>query len=287
MARHPRRRRSAASLIAVASASATSSTPSARASPPRSCVGRARELGSASCCWELPHDVGDDRRGRLRRGHAAGRLQVRPLQEPSRRRRPAGPSSSRSRATTTSRGRDPRATSSRSTRTPRATCRTRPSNDLTPLRLAERAAELAAEIEGLTVRGARPRRDRRPRDGRVRRRRAGLARGAALIVLRYDGRGRRPGARRSSARRSPSTPAASRSSPRAKMQEMKLDMSGGAAVIEATAAIARLGLPGAAAGVIGADREHARRATPSSPATSSAPRTARRSRSTTPTPRAG
>ena len=31
--------------------------------------------------------------------------------------------------------------------------------------------------------------------------------------------------------------------PSAKMQEMKMDMSGGAAVIEATAAIARLGLP--------------------------------------------
>ena len=46
-----------------------------------------------------------------------------------------------------------------------------------------------------------------------------------------------------SARASPSTPAASRSSPRRGMQEMKMDMSGAAAVLEAVSAIAKLEVP--------------------------------------------
>ena len=40
--------------------------------------------------------------------------------------------------------------------------------------------------------------------------------------------------------------------PAAKMEEMKFDMSGGAAVLEAVAAIARLGLPVRVVGVVGA-----------------------------------
>ena len=67
---------------------------------------------------------------------------------------------------------------------------------------------------------------------------------------------------------------------------MKFDMSGGAAVLEALGAVARLGLPLRVVAVVGATEnmpsDRAMR-----PATSSAPPTARRSRSTTPTPRAG
>ena len=74
--------------------------------------------------------------------------------------------------------------------------------------------------------------------------------------------------------------------PSAGMQEMKMDMSGGAAVLEAVAAIAELGLPIDLLAVVPVDREHAVRAPRSSPATSSPSSTARRSRSTTPTPRA-
>ena len=75
--------------------------------------------------------------------------------------------------------------------------------------------------------------------------------------------------------------------PPAKMFEMKFDMAGGGAVIEAIAAIAELELPVRVLGGRRRDREHARAAAPSSRATSSPPWTARRSRSTTPTPRAG
>ena len=47
--------------------------------------------------------------------------------------------------------------------------------------------------------------------------------------------------------------------PAAKMQEMKMDMSGGAAVLEATAAIAELGLAGRPGRGRAGDREHAER----------------------------
>ena len=70
----------------------------------------------------------------------------------------------------------------------------------------------------------------------------GTAEEPQLIVLRYEAGGDgRPLAW--SARASPSTRAASRSSPSGGMQEMKMDMSGAAAVLEAVRAIAKLELP--------------------------------------------
>ena len=89
-----------------------------------------------------------------------------------------------------------------------------PSNDLTPAKLADHALRRAAEIDGLEGGRLRPGPDREARDGRPAGRREGLARGAALHRAALRRRGRRPAARRWSARRSPSTPAGSRSSPR-------------------------------------------------------------------------
>ena len=74
--------------------------------------------------------------------------------------------------------------------------------------------------------------------------------------------------------------------PSAGMDEMKMDMSGAAAVLGAVAAIAELGLPVDLLARRALDREHALGDARSSPATSSPSTTARRSRSTTPTPRA-
>ena len=59
--------------------------------------------------------------------------------------------------------------------------------------------------------------------------------------------------------------------PAAKMHEMKFDMSGGAAVLEAVGAIAALRAAGARRGRDRRDREPARPAARSSPATSCAP----------------
>jgi leucyl aminopeptidase len=128
----------------------------------------------------------------------------------------------------------------------------RPGNDLTPTALAEHARALAADIEAMSV-------EAEGRDGITGRGMgafAAVAQGSeqdpALITMRYEG------------------PAASGPTlafvgkavtfdsggislkPGAKMAEMKFDMSGGAAVIEAVAAIARMELPVKLVAVVGA-----------------------------------
>ena len=131
----------------------------------------------------------------------------------------------------------------------------RPGNDLTPTALADYARALGEEIDGLQVEV----------EGRAGIARLGMgafaavAQGSeqdpALIVLRYEG--------------SPPTPAKGpllgfvgkavtfdsggiSLKPGPKMAEMKFDMSGGAAVVEAVAAIARLKLPVKLLAVVGA-----------------------------------
>jgi len=127
-----------------------------------------------------------------------------------------------------------------------------PSNDMTPTDLANRAGELAGELANLSV--------------NVEGRAAIVARGMgafaavaqgtyeepALITLRYDG----PGAS------GPTLGFVGKAvtfdsggislKPGEHMEEMKYDMSGGAAVIEAIGAIARLALPVRVIGVVGA-----------------------------------
>jgi len=139
----------------------------------------------------------------------------------------------------------------------------RPANDLTPTALAEHALALAQEIEGLTVEVE----GRAEIIARGMGAFAAVAQGSAqepaLIVLRYEGP---PGLG------GPSNPPSDPSGPLlgmvgkavtfdsggislkpgAKMAEMKFDMSGGAAVVEAVAAIARLKLPVKLLGVVGA-----------------------------------
>ena len=136
-----------------------------------------------------------------------------------------------------------RATTSRPTRARRARARRSP----------RRSPELSVEVEG---------RDghRRPRHGRVRRRGPGLgpgagadhaalraAVGARARVLAFVGKAVTFDSGGISLK------------PGAKMSEMKFDMSGGAAVIEASAAIAALGLPVSLRGGGRRDREPAER----------------------------
>jgi leucyl aminopeptidase len=132
----------------------------------------------------------------------------------------------------------------------------RPANDLTPTALAEHARRLGSEIEHLST-------EVEGREGIVRRSMgafAAVAQGTdeepALITMRYEGVSGTSG---------PSGPllgfvgkAVTFDSggislkPGAKMAEMKFDMSGGAAVIAAIAAIARIGLPVRIVAVVGA-----------------------------------
>ena len=128
----------------------------------------------------------------------------------------------------------------------------RPGNDLTPSALAEHARSLAREIDVLDV-------EVEGREG-LRERGMGafaaVAQGSeqepALITLRYD----------SPSASGPTLGFVGKAvtfdsggislKPGPKMSEMKFDMSGGAAVLEATAAIARLGLPVRLRSVVGA-----------------------------------
>jgi leucyl aminopeptidase len=134
----------------------------------------------------------------------------------------------------------------------------RPANDLTPTALAEHARALAEEIEGLSV-------EVEGREGIVSRGMgafAAVAQGSeqepALITMRYEG----PPAAATSAASGPRLGFVGKAvtfdsggislKPGAKMADMKFDMSGGAAVIEAVAAIGRLRLPVRLVAVVGA-----------------------------------
>jgi leucyl aminopeptidase len=128
----------------------------------------------------------------------------------------------------------------------------RPANDLTPTALAEYARALEAEVDGVTV-------EVEGHDGIFARGMgafAAVAQGSeqepALITIRYSG----PSAG------GPTLGFVGKAvtfdsggislKPGAKMAEMKFDMSGGAAVIEAVSAIARLGLAVKLVAVVGA-----------------------------------
>ncbi len=245
--------------------------------------GRAREMGAGTLCWEVPHHVADDVVEGLVHGtllHAYRFERYKPSED-SRQVDVLLVSAHHDvsepvRVATILAGAQNRARDLGNT----------PGNDLPPAALAAYAEELAARHGlGLTVLGEGAIRE--AGHGRVRGGRAGLgsvgpadparlrgtdADGAPLIALigkavTFDSGG-------------------ISLKPPATMHEMKFDMCGGAAVIEAIAALAELRAPVRVLGVIGAT-ENLPSGTRSSRATSCAPSTGPRSRSTTPTPRAG
>ena len=128
----------------------------------------------------------------------------------------------------------------------------RPGNDLTPSALAAHAETLAEEIEELSV-------EVEGREGIVGRGMgafAAVAQGSeqepALITLRYDGPGAGGPLLGFVGKAVTFDSGGISLKPGAKMAEMKFDMSGGAAVIEAIAAIARLRWPVRVVAVVGA-----------------------------------
>jgi leucyl aminopeptidase len=118
-----------------------------------------------------------------------------------------------------------------------------PANELTPTRLAEHALERASEIEGLEAEAFGPKKISALRMGGL----AAVAQGSEqeprLIVMRYDGTGGNGELLGLVGKAITFDTGGISIKPAGKMHEMKFDMSGGAAVIEATTAIARLGLP--------------------------------------------
>ncbi|HEV7528873.1 MAG TPA: leucyl aminopeptidase [Solirubrobacteraceae bacterium] len=128
----------------------------------------------------------------------------------------------------------------------------RPGNDLTPTALADYAQALARDIDGLSV-------DVEGREQIVARGMgafAAVAQGShqepALITLRYEGAGASGPLLGFVGKAVTFDSGGISLKPGAKMAEMKFDMSGGAAVIEAVAAIARLQLAVKLVAVVGA-----------------------------------
>ena len=161
-----------------------------------------------------------------------------------------------------------------------------PANFATPTVLAARAEEIAAGSERLSAEILGPREIAAKGMGGLLAVSQGGPQEPRLIVLRYAGGGGGPTLGLVGKGVTFDTGGISLK-PGAGMHEMKFDMSGAAAVLEAVAAIAELE-PGRSTSSPSSPRPRtcppARR---SSPATSSPSTTARRSRSTTPTPRAG
>jgi leucyl aminopeptidase len=216
---------------------------------------RAAELGCKSLCWELPHHVGDDVPGALVEGtmlatYRFDQYKSVPEREEDRPPPPLGElivSAHHDIATGVATG----AVIAEAVNAAR-TLQNSPSNDMTPTRLGERAIELAGELDGLgaVVEG------REEIVGRAMGSFAAVAKGTdeepALITLRYDGPDASGPVLGFVGKAVTFDTGGISLKPGAAMSEMKFDMSGGAAVLEAVGAIARLKLPVHLIAVIGA-----------------------------------
>ncbi|HEV7459112.1 MAG TPA: leucyl aminopeptidase [Solirubrobacteraceae bacterium] len=214
--------------------------------------GRARDLGARVLCWEVPHHVDDAFaaglvEGTLLSAYRFDRFKSDPGDDDR-----GAESLVLSAHHDVSTPVDAAAVVATAQNAARDLQNT-PSNELTPTRLGERARELADDVEGLTV-------EVDGRDAIVDRAMgafAAVARGSdeepALITMRYAPAADATGPVLGLVGKAVTFDTGGISiKPSAKMEEMKFDMSGGAAVLEAVGAIARLGLPVRVVAVIGA-----------------------------------
>jgi leucyl aminopeptidase len=212
---------------------------------------RAAELGTSTLCWEVPHHVGEDVVGGLVEGTLLRAYRFNRYKSGSddddRRTKRLLVSAHHDVAEAVARA-VVLATAQNGARDLQNT----PANDLTPAALGDAARALAAELNGLSV-------ETEGREGILARGMgafAAVAQGSdndpRLIVLRYEPAGA-SGPRLGFVGKAVTFDTGGISiKPSAKMAEMKFDMSGGAAVIEAIAAIARLALQVRVIGVVGA-----------------------------------
>jgi leucyl aminopeptidase len=210
-------------------------------------LSRANEVGTRRLCWELPHHVDDAVAGAIVEGTVLASYRFDRYRKPAADARMveelivsahhdvSGPVDAASvLAEAANAARDLQNT---------------PANDMTPAALADAARGLervSVEVFGrdfLLERGM----------GAF----AAVAQGSetepALIVMRYDGEGAASGPVLGLVGKAVTFDSGGISiKPAGKMHEMKFDMSGGAAVVQAVGAIARLGLPVRVIGVVGA-----------------------------------
>jgi leucyl aminopeptidase len=213
-------------------------------------VRRARELGTRRLCWELPHHVDDEIAGAFVEGSLLAAYSYRAYKT-------GEDEGRRIEELAVSAHHDVSAPVARATVAAYAANAARdlqhaPANEMTPTRLAARAAELAKRHEHLHAEST-------GRDGIIAAGMgafAGVAQGTQeepqLITLRYDPPDARGPVLGLVGKAVTFDSGGISLKPGAKMSEMKFDMSGGAAVLEATGAIAELGLPVRVVAVIGA-----------------------------------
>jgi leucyl aminopeptidase len=215
--------------------------------------GRARELSARALCWEVPHHVDDAIVEGLVHGtllHAYRFDRYQPAEEPG------GDQPAMTRLILSAHH-DLSTPVRTATVIACAQNRARdlantPANDLTPTALAAYASDLAQGSDGLTVTVLDGEQIRAAGMGAFAAVAQGSDQDARLIALRYEG------APTGSPRLGLVGKAVTFDTgglslkPAAKMYEMKFDMCGGAAVIEALAALAELGAPVRVLGIVGA-----------------------------------
>jgi leucyl aminopeptidase len=214
---------------------------------------RASELGARILCWEVPHHVDDDVAAGLVTGTVLGsyrfdRYKARGEGEEPEPRLERLLVSAHHDTAEAVRAAAVVAHAQNAARDLQNT----PANDMTPTTLGERARELASELEGLTA-------DVEGRDeieARGMGSFASVTHGSdeepALITMRYEGPDARGPVLGFVGKGITFDTGGISIKPSAKMAEMKFDMSGAAAVIEAMGAVARLRLPVNVVAVVGA-----------------------------------
>ena len=217
-------------------------------------LGRAKELGTKVLCWELPHKVSDDAIAAFVEGTLLAAYSYDAYKS-----KPEDPDDEPARIDelVVSAHHDVSALAARAETIVTAANAARdlqnaPANEVTPSRLADRARELARELDGLECEVLGREQIRAAGMGAF----SGVAQGTetepALITLRYEPPGAR-GPKLGFVGKAVTFDSGGISiKPGTGMSDMKFDMSGGAVVLEAVGAIARLGLPISVVGVIGA-----------------------------------
>jgi leucyl aminopeptidase len=216
---------------------------------------RAADLGAERLCWEVPHHVGEEVVGALVEGTGLAsfrfeKYKSKPLDEDD---APPPPLAELIVSAHHDVG-EPAARAATITEAVNAArvLQNTPGNEMTPTHLAERAQALGDELDRLTVEVE----GRQQIMARGMGAFAAVAQGTyqepALITLRYDGPGAAGPVLGLVGKAVTFDSGGISIKPGAAMSEMKFDMSGGAAVLEAVGAIARLGLPVRLIAVIGA-----------------------------------
>src|SRR3954453_8744039 len=211
-------------------------------------LGRASEIGTRALCWELPHHVDDAVAGAFVEGTVLGAYRF------DRYRAPAGDARAVEELVVSAHHdvSEPVRTAAVVAEAANAArdLQNTPANDMTPAAVADAARALEGDGVAVEVHG----RDflASERMGAF----AAVAQGSdtepALIVLRHDGPGADGPVLGLVGKAVTFDTGGISIKPAAKMHEMKFDMSGGAAVVQAVGAIARLGLPVRVIGVVGA-----------------------------------